>query len=49
MSVGYDEGGCTDSIEVDLRCADCQEYVHAVGLNSEVVEQWIQERLDSVE
>lgn len=38
----------SDGVEVDVRCELCHEYVHAVGLNSEVVEQWVQERLDAM-
>lgn len=41
----YGSGG----VETDLRCGQCQEYVHAVGLNPEVAEQWIQERLDAMD
>jgi hypothetical protein len=49
MMVEYDEGGETGGIETEVRCDNCQEYLHGLGLNSEVVEQWIQERLDARE
>lgn len=39
----------SDSVYIDLHCEWCGEYDHSVGLNSEVVEQWIQERLDGME
>jgi hypothetical protein len=41
-----DEG--TDGVEVEVRCNQCQEYIHSVGLNSEVAEQWLQDRLDAM-
>jgi hypothetical protein len=40
--------GSNNAVEIDLHCENCGEYVHSVGLNVEVVEQWIQERLDSL-
>lgn len=47
ISADCDEQAASD-LYVDLRCEWCGEYVHSVGLNAEVVEQWIQERLDAM-
>lgn len=44
-----DEEGYTGKVEVEVYCDDCHEYNHLIGLNAEVVEQWIQERLDATE
>jgi len=48
LGADCDELG-TQGVEVDVRCENCMDYVHSVGLNEEVVEQWIQERLDATE
>lgn len=41
-----DEGG---EIYAEIRCHDCGEIIHAIGMNSETVENWIQAQLDGLE
>lgn len=43
-----DEDGFPDGVNAELRCVQCREYIHHVGMNSEIVGQWIQERLDAM-
>lgn len=49
MGVEYDEGGDTGEIDANLRCVNCGETSHPITMNSEIAEQWIQERLDTME
>lgn len=48
MSVEYDEGGDTGGIDAGIQCSLCGETSHPIVVNSESVEQWIQERLDAM-
>lgn len=49
MVAGFDEGGYTSSIDANLCCVNCGETVHALKIDSEIAEQWIQERLDATD